>query len=124
MLMALGSAAINSTYAPVASPSTATLIAELDSTQLGTHTLAAGQKLIVRAMWILGADTNTTWQIESCASTALNDGVDISYPKTPTGASGQFMTSHSLFKDYRLRARCYSAGSTQATALISCEIFT
>ena len=118
-----GNHPINSTGAPVSAPSTATLIAELDSTQLGTANLVTGQKFIVTATWIVGADTNATWQLECAASTASTAGIDIFYPKTPTGQSAQYVTRHELFKDYRLRARLFST-AVNASAYISAEKLT
>lgn len=119
----LGNLPINSTSAPVTGPSTSTLLAELDSTQLGTQLLAGSRSVLFRVNWILGADTNVTWQCESCTSTSLNSGVDIFYPKTPTAQAGQYVTSHALTKDMRLRARLYSTGAN-AAAYISAEPLT
>jgi hypothetical protein len=110
-------------FTPVAAPSTSTLLAELDSTMLGTKNLAAGQKLIVVATYVLGADTNVTWQCGTCNSTALNAGQDEFYPKTPTGQSGQYVVKHELFTNYRIRARLFSTGAN-AAAYISAEIQT
>lgn len=110
-----GSPPINSTNNPPAAvASTGTLLAELDSTMLGTKDLTAGQKLIVDVNWLLGGDTNITWQCETCTSTALGAGVDFFYPKTPTGQTGQYRTRHELFKDYRVRARLTSSGPVAA----------
>lgn len=119
-----GNHPINSTAALASNPSTSTLIAELDSTQLGTQNLVPGQKLLVRANWILGSDTNAIWQIEAATSTALGAGVDMSFPMTPAKASGQFVTFHELFKDYRLRARVQSTFAGTAAAYISAEKLT
>ena len=110
-----GNKPINSTgFAPIAAGSTATLFAELDSTQLGTAFFKTGQSVIVQATYIIGADTNVTWQIGTCASTALNAGIDEFYPKTPTGQSAQYVVQHTLEKDYRLRVRQFSSGANGA----------
>jgi hypothetical protein len=112
-----GNAPINGAstgFAPVSAPSTATLLYELDSTQLGTVNFRTGQKQIVQVKWILGADTNVTWQCEMSNSTNLNAGVDIFYPKTITGQSAEYITEHELQKDYRLRARLFSTGANAA----------
>lgn len=110
-----GNPPINSTgFVPVGAGSTTTLYAELDSTRLGTKDLATGQKQLFQVTWIVGADTNVTWQLETCTSTALNAGVDVIYPKTPTGQSAQYVTCHELFKDYRIRARQFSTGASGA----------
>lgn len=110
-----GNRPINSTgFAPVTGPSTATLLAELDSTVLGTVNFRVGQSRIFQVTWIIGADTNVTWQLESAASSSLADGVDVIFPKTPTGQSAQYVTFHTLEKDYRLRARLFSTGANAA----------
>lgn len=110
-----GNQPINSTgFAPVAAPSTATLLAELDSTQLGTAFFGPKQIRLFQVTYVLGADTNVTWQVGTCASTALNSGIDEFYPKTPTGQSGQYVMQHILEKDYRIRARLSSTGANAA----------
>lgn len=119
-----GNAPINSTgVVPVAGPSTATLLAELDSTQLGTQNLVAGQKLRCAVKWVLGADTNVTWQCGVATSTALSAGRDEFYAKTGVSLSGEFVTEHELFKDERLRARLFSTGAN-AAAYISAKMRT
>lgn len=121
-----GNRPINSTNnPPIAAPSTSTLFAELDSTMLGTKDYAANQKGVVEVRWLVGGDTSLTWQLETCASTALNSGVDILYPKTPTGQTAQYVTKHELFKDYRIRARLLStATAPNGAAYISAEFLT
>lgn len=114
----------NSTgFAPVSGPSTSTLLAELDSTVLGTKDLKVGQSFTVNVTWIVGADTNVTWQLETATDTGLGSGVDIIYPKTPTGQSAQYVTKHTLEQNYRLRARLFSTGAN-AAAFISAEKLT
>jgi hypothetical protein len=119
----VGNNTINSTYAPVTGPDTTTLIAELDSTLLGTATFRTGQQQNVRVSWIVGADTNATWQLETCTSTALNSGVDIFYPKTVPSQSGQYVTAHRIGQNYRIRARLFST-AVNASAYISAEPLT
>ena len=106
-------------FAPVGAGSTTTLYAELDSTMLGTKDFATNQKAIVNVTWIVGADTNVTWQCETCNSTALNAGQDVFYPKTITAQSAQYVTKHELFKDYRIRVRQFSSGANGAAAIIA-----
>ena len=110
-------------FTPVGAPSTSSLIYELDSTVLGTVNFATGQERLMQVTWILGADTNVTWQCEMCTSTALASGVDIFYPKTPTAQSAQYVTMHSLSANYRLRARLFSTGAN-ASAYIYAEPLT
>ncbi len=110
-----GNKPINSTgFVPIAAGSTTALFAELDSTMLGTKDFATGQERLYQVTWIVGGDTNITWQLENCSSTNVASGVDAIYPKTITGQSAQFVTYHSLSKDYRLRARQFSTGANGA----------
>lgn len=113
-----GNKPINSTgFAPVGAGSTSTLYAELDSTQLGTAFFVTGQSRLFQVTYILGADTNVTWQVGTCASTALNAGVDEFFPKTPTGQSAQYVVQHTLEKDQRIRARQSSTGANGSAYL-------
>jgi len=116
---ALGNKPINSTgiTGPTGAGSTATLYAELDSTMLGTVNFKAGQSMDVQVTYIMGADTNVTWQAGVCASTATNSGVDEFFPKTPTGQSAQYVIQHRLEKDQRIRIRQQSSGAGGAAYL-------
>jgi hypothetical protein len=114
---------VSAPTAPIGAGSTATLYAELDSTQLGTKDFIANQKKIARVTWVMGADTNVTWQCETTTSTALNAGVDIFYPKTPTAQTAQYVTVVELFKDYRIRIRQQSSGAN-GTGYLSAEYLT
>ena len=120
-----GNPPISSTgSAPVAAPSTATLLAELDSTQLGTWAFATGQKAIVQVTYILGGgDTNITWQVGTCNSTATTAGVDEFYPRTVTAQTAQYVVTHVIGKNYRIRARQFSTGANGA-AYISAVVQT
>lgn len=110
-----GNKPINSTgVAPIGAGSTTALYAELDSTMLGTVNFAAGQSRLFQVTYIIGADTNVTWQVGTCASTALNAGVDEFFPKTPTGQSAQYVVQHTLEKDHRIRVRQSSTGANGA----------
>lgn len=106
-----GNRPVNSTSSVVAAGSTATLYAELDSTMLGTAFYDASRSQVWQATYIMGADTAVTWQVGSCASTALNSGLDEFFPKTPTGQTAQYVVQHELKKDQRLRIRQFSSGA-------------
>lgn len=123
MWYADGNVPINSTTPqPVTNPSTSVLCAEIDSTQLGTFSMVTGQAKNVRVTWLIGSDTNVTWQCETASSTALGAGVDIMFIKTPAGQSGQYVTNHQLLKDYRIRARMQTAvGGSVTVATIQAE---
>lgn len=121
-----GNISVNSTTAqPVSNPSTATLVAVVDSTQLGTFALAANQHVPCMVTALLGADTSATWQVEISASSTLADQPAYSwFIKTPTGQSGQYMLKGRLTKDSRVRARVNSTFTGSATASLSVERLT
>lgn len=115
----IGNKPINSTSAPASNPSTGTLVAELDSTQLGTANFVTGQSRIFLVTYVLGGSTAIQWQVGSCASTALNGGVDEFYPYTATFQSAQYQVQQTLEKDHRLRCRVFSTTTSVAQAYIS-----
>ena len=104
-------------------PSTATLIAEIDSTQL-TQVLSGGSMYLVT--WIVGASTNAIWQLEQASDTglALTSVRELLYVQTPSGQSGQYVMTYKLQRSDRLRARLQSAITGVATAKISAEPIT
>jgi len=112
----------------VSNPSTNTLIAEIDSTQLGTVGFAANQHKVIEVTWLVGADTSATWQLEVANSTTLTAGpstsVDMVWVKTPTGQSGQYVTRHKVGPNARARARVNSTFTGSATASIQAEFLT
>ena len=121
-----GNRAISSTTPqPVNNPSTATLCAEIDSTQLGTANFVTGQSAVFRVSWILSADTNATWQCGDCTSTGLAvSGIEF-WAKTGTSSPAQFVTQHELGPNGRLRARIGGSTFTAAvTAFIQAERLT
>ena len=118
-----GNPPVNSTYAVVAAPSTASLIAELDSTQLLTKDYATGQQQNFRTTWIVGASTTAIFQLEHVNSTALAGAIDTIFVQTPTGQSAQYVLNFQLGKDSRLRARLNSTAAN-ACAFIQAEAIT
>jgi hypothetical protein len=86
-----GNRPVNSTTSVIAAGSTVTLYAELDSTVLGTAFYDASRSQVWQVTYVMGADTNVTWQVGPCTSTALSAGADEFFPKTPTGQSGQYV---------------------------------
>jgi hypothetical protein len=107
-----GSVPINSTGAvPIAAGSTTALFAELDSTRLGTAFYVGDRAQLFQVRYTLGGDTNITWQVGSCSSTELADGVDEIFIKTPTGQTGQYVHELQLKRNYRIRARQASSGA-------------
>lgn len=113
-----GNRPVNSTTSVIAAGSTATLYAELDSTVLGTAFYRGDQSGVWQVTYVMGADTNVTWQCGPCTSTALGAGAaDEFFVKTPTAQSGQYVMQHELKKDYRIRIRQQSSGSGGAAYL-------
>lgn len=117
----LGNPPINSTQAqPTGAPSTATLLAEVDSTQLGTALWVTGQHSNARVTWIVGASTTAIFQLEHATSTELAAPVDACYVQTPTGQSAQYVFNVRLQPNSRLRARLNSTAAN-AVAFIQAE---
>jgi hypothetical protein len=109
---------------PVSNPSTATLLAEIDSTQLGTAFFSGDQDRIYRVTWIVGADTSAVVQLEAANSTALSASSNTVFIRTPTGQSGQFVYHLQLHKNDRLRMRVNSTFTGSVTAFIQAEPLT
>jgi len=107
-----GNPPINSTTSVIVAGSTSTIYAELDSTQLGTKDLVAGQKKIFQVTYILGGASTGAWQVGSCSSTSLSAGVDEIFPFTAAQQSAQYVVQHEMFKDYRLRCRTISSAAS------------
>lgn len=115
----------STTAQPVTNPSTATLVAEVDSTQLGSNGWGTAHK-VGQVTWLIGADTNATWQLEVAQSTTLTAGpstsVDVAFVKTPTAQTGQYVTVHRMGPNTRVRARVNSTFTGAATATILVEM--
>lgn len=116
-----GSKAIQSSQGIASNPSTATLVAEIDSTQIAAAipSNAAGQNFQVA--WIVGCSTASIWQLEHVLSTGLGStalqspAINVIVAKDQ---SAQFMSKHFLRNGDRLRARP-NAGQASANAMVS-----
>ena len=100
-------------------PSSSALLAEIDSTQLGTVNLIGNQTKNFRVTWLLGCDTNATFLCEVVNSTVVpptqGDQIVI---RTPVNQSGQYMTNHAVPQNGRIRVRSannISAGNAYVT---------
>lgn len=109
-----GNKPINSTSSVIVAGSTSTLYAELDSTQLGTKDFVTGQSRLFEVRYIVGGASTGAWQIGTASSTALNAGVDEIFPFTAAQQSAQFVVTHELLKDYRIRCRTISSAASMA----------
>jgi len=116
-----GNRPINSTSLVATDPTTATLIAEVDSTQLGSTSWPSGKAYQVS--WIVGASTAAIYRLEQCLSTGLGSTAirDVVLVQVPAGASPQYVTSHYLEPGDRLRVRSNSSFTGSGTAWISAE---
>lgn len=129
-----GGPAVSSTGAgTAANPSTATLVAEIDSTQLRVLTgssVAGGvgaHGVPVRLTAILGGSTICDWRIEQVLSTGLDMSTAgrLSVPLlTPTGQSGQYVVSLMLEAGDRIRARLNSSITGTANAFLQVDPLT
>ena len=117
----LGNKPINSTtgVGVVSGPSTGSLIAEIDSTQLGTNNYEPNKQQLFRVTWIVGADTNATWQLEQVPSTATVTSTNPTtiIVKSPSAQSAQYVTNHVLGINDRLRVRLLSTVANVAATI-------
>lgn len=115
-----GNPPINSSALSATDPSTATLIAEIDSTQFDAQ---SSRTTGYRVTWIVGASTTAQFQLEHAlstglGSTALRDRVTVF---TASNQSGQFVTTVKREAGDRLRVRVAVALTATVNAKISAE---
>lgn len=117
-----GNPPINSTtgVGVVNAPSTASLIAEVDSSQLGTVNYTTNQTKLHRVTWLVGADSNATWMLEQVNSTALTTSTNPTtwIVKSPPSQTAQYIFNCELRQNDRLRVRMLS---TQVNACASIQ---
>ena len=121
-----GNPPITSTQGIIAAPSTASLIAELDSTELLTKDYATGQQHNFRVTVLAGASTSATFAFEHTLSTGLGSTAFVGAPVnfyTPTGQSAQYVFNMRAGKDSRFRVRLTSTAAN-AAATIQAEALT
>ena len=119
-----GNKPIFSTAGPTAAPSTGTIIAALDSTQLGTVHFTGSQSRVFRVTTIAGCDTNAAWQLERCDSSTLADPVaETVWFRSPSNQSGQYVFAMCLERNQFIRARMNSTGAN-AMAYLQAEPLT
>lgn len=108
-------------------PSTTTLVAEIDSTQLQTITgssiAGAGRSVVCRVTAIVGASTLADWTVEQALSTGLGStAVRQLVPiLTPSGQSGQYVFGAVVEPGDRIRARLNSSFTGNANAFLQVE---
>ena len=116
-----GNQPINSTQGTAADPSTATLIAELDSSNFGTQSTRTIQ---VQAHFYVGASTSALWWIEHATSTGLGSSAitDRLIVRTASGQHSQFAKRYLIGFGERLRIHVGSSFTGDADAKIQVEI--
>lgn len=123
---ATGNRAYNSTTIGLtASPTTATLLAEVDFNSSMATARNGGEP--VGVTWIVGVTTtNCVFLLEQAQSTSLDMSSAGTYRASiavqcSSGASAQFYTKHQVYPGDRLRVRINSSFTGSANAFISAE---
>ena len=102
----VGSVPVFSTGTGVsANPTTATLLAEIDSTQFQTH--SPNRTLPYQVTWFIAATTLAQLTLEHCLSTGLGStALRCEIPALVTvNQTGQYITKHAIQPGDRLRVR-------------------
>ena len=108
----IGNRTINSTQmGVVATPTTSTLLAEIDFNSTMAVVRSGGEPYGVT--WIVGSgsgSTITTFLLDQCLSTGIGSTaiVDQTVVQVSSGASAQYYTKHNMEPGHRLRVRVAS----------------
>lgn len=116
-----GSKAVFSTQGIASNPSTATLVAEIDSTAINRIVPTGSAGVNCQVAWIVGCSTASIWQLEQATSTGLDmstAGVAQVNVIVAKDQSAQFMTKHFVQTGHRFRARP-NAGQASANAMVT-----
>jgi len=119
-----GNPPITSTTGLVSNPSTATLCAELDSTQLGTKDFNGSQSKKYMVRWIVGCSTTALFQLEQANSTDLAASTNVIFVYGGTALSAEFVSAVDLNRNDRLRIRVNSSFTGTVAATIQAEVMT
>jgi hypothetical protein len=120
-----GNVPLKSTTVSVSDPSTATLIAEIDSTAFATVTTnRAGTAY--RVNWRVGASTGAIFLLERCTSTGLGSSAIAESCMIFTGANqtAQYVDTYKIDPGQRMRVRVASSMTATVAAQISAEPLT
>jgi hypothetical protein len=121
MYFATGNPPITSTFASATDPSTAALLAELDSSNFKYGTLALKEH-VYQVHAYLGGSTGAYWIVERSASTALNSAVEQYRVRTASGQTSQFVFKFkSTAVTDRIRVRHVSSVSGTFDATLCAE---
>jgi hypothetical protein len=94
-----------------ADPSTSSLLAQVDSTQLailtGCPTDTGGHGVMARVDWFVGATTNASFALEHCLSTGLGSTAirDKTVVYMGSNLSGQYCDDYQILPGDRFRVR-------------------
>jgi len=115
-----GNKPIKSTQATATDPSTATLIAEIDSTQFAQ---VSPREVLYRVFWRVGASTGAIYRLEHCSSTGLGSTaiLDVQTVFTGSNQTSQFVSGYMINPGDRLRVRVGSSFTAAAAASIEAE---
>lgn len=112
---------VNSTFASASNPSTATLLAELDSTNFQVSATSALARMYA-VYGYLGGSTGGAWVVESATSTALGASVDRFFVRTASGQTSQFVFNFRLTAGTdRIRVRHTSTVTGDFEAKLSAQ---
>lgn len=114
-----GDPPVLSTAGTATNPSTTTIIAELDSTQLLTINRGGIYQF---NLWV-GSDTAAVWWAEHCVSTGLGSSAITKRTilRTASGQHSQFVLRHKLEQNDRFRVRVGSTSQMAADVTIGAE---
>lgn len=118
-----GNVPLKSASAPATDPSTATLIAEIDSTAIASMVPTGRRGIPFRVNWRVGASTSAIFVLEQClstgfGSTAIRDSCQVF---TGSNLTSQFLDHYMVEPGDRFRVRVASSFSGTASAQISAE---
>jgi hypothetical protein len=118
-----GNLPIASTFVEAANPSTATLLAELDSSNFRLNPQTPAERTYQVHAYLSGS-TAANWVVESATSTALSATVDRYLLRTSPQQTAQFVLAFRLTAQTdRIRVRHYSTNTgTYEAKLVAQEI--
>lgn len=118
-----GNVPLKSAAALSSDPSTATLVAEIDSTQIATMVPAGRRGIPFRVNWRVGASTSAIFVLEQALSTGLGStAIRDSCPVfTGSNLTSQFVDHYMVEPGDRFRVRVASSFTGTVSAQISAE---
>lgn len=118
-----GNVPVNSTFAPVTDPSSAALIAELDSSNFRLTTGSPAERMYGVNIY-LGGSTGALWVVEHAVSTGVSSTsfADRVFLRTASGQTSQFVVNFRLTaRTDRIRVRIPSTLSGTFDAKLSAQ---